>query len=61
MCQLFYGPLGDRIGKTRVMGERGTLLLGGSALCVAYLLIGLLRTWWLFIPGEHYQALQTTL
>jgi predicted MFS family arabinose efflux permease len=33
------------------IGERGILLLGGSLLCAAYLLIGLLQTWWLFIPG----------
>ena len=33
------------------IGERGILLLGGSLLCSAYLLIGFLQTWWLFIPG----------
>jgi predicted MFS family arabinose efflux permease len=33
------------------IGERGTLLLGGALLFAAYLLIGLLQTWWLFIPG----------
>ena len=33
------------------IGERGILLVGGSLLCAAYLLIGLLQTWWLFIPG----------
>jgi len=33
------------------IGERGTLLVGGSLLCTAYMVIGLLQTWWLFIPG----------
>ena len=33
------------------IGERGTLVLGGSLLCTAYVVIGLLRVWWLFIPG----------
>jgi predicted MFS family arabinose efflux permease len=33
------------------IGERGILLLGGSLLCTAYVLIGFLQTWWLFIPG----------
>ncbi len=33
------------------IGERGTLIVGGSLLCAAYLLIGFLRAWWLFIPG----------
>jgi predicted MFS family arabinose efflux permease len=33
------------------IGERGILLLGGSLLCTAYLLIGWLQAWWLFIPG----------
>ena len=33
------------------IGERGTLVLGGSLLCTAYFVIGLLRVWWLFIPG----------
>jgi predicted MFS family arabinose efflux permease len=33
------------------IGERGTLLVGGSLLCAAYVLIGLLQAWWLFIPG----------
>jgi YNFM family putative membrane transporter len=33
------------------IGERGILLLGGSLLCSAYLLIGWLTAWWLFIPG----------
>lgn len=33
------------------IGERGILILGGSFLCAACLLIGLLSVWWLFIPG----------
>jgi YNFM family putative membrane transporter len=33
------------------IGERGILLLGGSLICSAYLLIGLMPAWWLFIPG----------
>jgi YNFM family putative membrane transporter len=33
------------------IGERGILLLGGSLLCSAYLTIGWLQAWWLFIPG----------
>jgi MFS transporter, YNFM family, putative membrane transport protein len=33
------------------IGERGILVLGGSLLFSAYLVIGLLRVWWLFIPG----------
>jgi predicted MFS family arabinose efflux permease len=33
------------------IGERGTLVLGGSLLCAAYGVIGLLGVWWLFIPG----------
>jgi predicted MFS family arabinose efflux permease len=33
------------------IGERGILMLGGTLLCAAYVLIGLLRVWWLFIPG----------
>jgi predicted MFS family arabinose efflux permease len=33
------------------IGERGILLLGGTLLCSAYVVIGLLQTWWLFIPG----------
>jgi len=34
-----------------VIGERGILLLGGTLLWAAYTLIGMLSTWWLFIPG----------
>jgi predicted MFS family arabinose efflux permease len=33
------------------IGERGTLLVGGILLCAAYMVIGLLQVWWLFIPG----------
>jgi predicted MFS family arabinose efflux permease len=33
------------------IGERGILMLGGSLLFTAYLVIGLLQVWWLFIPG----------
>jgi predicted MFS family arabinose efflux permease len=33
------------------IGERGILLLGGSLLSTAYVLIGFLPRWWLFIPG----------
>ena len=33
------------------IGERGILILGGALLFAAYLVIGLLRVWWLFIPG----------
>jgi YNFM family putative membrane transporter len=33
------------------IGERGILLLGGSLLFSAYVLIGWLAAWWLFIPG----------
>lgn len=33
------------------IGERGILLLGGALLCSAYLVIGWLGVWWLFIPG----------
>lgn len=33
------------------IGERGILVVGGSLLCAAYVLIGFLPVWWLFIPG----------
>ena len=33
------------------IGEAGTLLAGGALLCTAYLLIGWMNSWWLFIPG----------
>lgn len=33
------------------LGELGTLLLGGSLLLIGYTLIGLLPTWWLFVPA----------
>lgn len=33
LCQLFYGPLGDRIGKLRVMGMMLTLFALGTAAC----------------------------
>jgi YNFM family putative membrane transporter len=33
------------------IGERGILVLGGSLLFAAYMVIGLLPVWWLFIPG----------
>jgi predicted MFS family arabinose efflux permease len=33
------------------IGERGILLLGGSLLFAASILIGFLPRWWLFIPG----------
>lgn len=46
---LFYSVTVKRLVPS--VGERGILLLGGSFLCVAYLLIGLMPVWWLFIPG----------
>jgi YNFM family putative membrane transporter len=46
---LFYSVTVKRLVPT--VGERGILMLGGSFLCAAYLLIGLMPAWWLFIPG----------
>ncbi len=46
---LFYSLAVKRL--VPKIGERGTLLLGGSFLCAAYLLIGAMPRWWLFIPG----------
>lgn len=46
---LFYSATVKKLVPT--IGERGILLLGGSLLFTASVLIGLLRVWWLFIPG----------
>ena len=35
LCQLFYGPLGDRVGKLRVMAVVMALFSLGTALCAA--------------------------
>ncbi|MEZ5287746.1 MAG: MFS transporter [Vicinamibacterales bacterium] len=46
---LFYAATVKKLVPT--IGERGILVLGASLLCAAYVLIGLLQAWWLFIPG----------
>ena len=48
------------------IGERGTLLLGGGTICAAYVLIGIMPAWWLFIPamvlfGMGYFTMHGTL
>ena len=40
------------------IGERG-ICCWGSLLCAAYLVIGLLQTWWLFIPGMILYGMAT--
>jgi len=46
---LFYSITVKRL--VPKIGEPGILLLGGTLLFAAYLVIGLMPVWWLFIPG----------
>ena len=52
---LFYSISVKRL--VPVIGERGTVLVGGTLLCSAYMVIGFLRVWWLFIPGMVFYGM----